>query len=536
MILRRATGVLAGGLFAIAVSASAQTLYDESYKRPPGPAESPSTRGTPCQLAAYQTLSKHDPDQWPDLVDAAWGPGPPTQEKLRVFDQAWSELDQRYGAFMNLDVDLVGLRRAYRQEIMDGVSLGRWAAILNHLSLAMLDAHTIIWHNNVNQGQRLAPGLPLFLVGSVFGTWHFGAALTPLPDESLVVIRVVPDHPLGLEVGDIVLGYDGIPWKDLYPQLLEAGLPIGLVWAWGSTIESMRHIMLMSAGMNWHLFDTIDIIKYGSGEELHLPTAALADHHGEIMGNEQLPVPGVPMYEPDEDDWVSWGIVEGTNIGYIYVASWHWDEDRYHISEQFHEAVHELMFHHETEGLIIDQRFNMGGTMETAHAGYRLLFNQRMPVLGFDQRGDPDDHLDMVPSTTHPAWRFVIPGDPDSFYDRPIAVLIGPNTVSNGDWEATRLSFHPRVRIFGKPSNGAFTISDFPHLGEDWFFTKATGSGYLIDGHRYLAHTAAPVDEEVWLTQEDVALGRDTVVAAAVRWIRSEYPRRARGRVAAGDP
>ena len=41
--------------------------------------------------------------------------------------------------------------------------------------------------------------------------------------------------------------------------LLAAELPIRLQWVWGSTDESMEHCMLMSAGFNWHLFDTIEI-------------------------------------------------------------------------------------------------------------------------------------------------------------------------------------------------------------------------------------------------------------------------------------
>ncbi len=484
----------------------------------------------PGAPAPYQTLSKYDPSEWGDLVDAAWGPGPPTADKLAVFDQAWRQLDQRYGAFMNLDVDLETLRHRYRQEIADGVSLGRWVAILNRLSLAMLDAHTRIQHRWVNLGTSdPQPGLPLIMVGAWLDTGHFGASLTPLPDDSLLVIRVLEDHPLGLEVGDVILGYDGIPWKDLYQQLVASDLPIAVAWVWGSTAESMRHAMLMSAGLNWHLFDTIDVVKHDSGETLHLATAPLARHTGRILGNEQLPVPGVPMYDPFEGDWVSWGVVDGTDIGYIYVASWSSDPDA-HISEQFYDAVHDLMFEHPTRGLILDFRLNTGGWMLEAHPGYSLLFDARIQAVSFDVRGAPEDHLDMVPHPTYNRWLFEIPGNPDSFYDQPIAVLTGPGAVSNGDWESLRMQLHPRVRVFGKPSNGAFTLADRPALGPEWIFTNAIGTGYLIDGHRYMAHTPAPVDEEVWLTLDDVVEGRDTVVEAAIRWIRGQHPRHPGGR------
>jgi C-terminal processing protease CtpA/Prc len=86
------------------------------------------------------------------------------------------------------------------------------------------------------------------------------------------------------------------------------------------------------------------------------------------------------------------------------------------------------------------------------------------------------------------------------------------------------------VRTFGRPSNGAFTLSDSSDVGAYWWVTGATGSGYLIDGHQYLAHTGVQPDEEVWLEPDDVAEGRDTVVEAAIRWIESHYPRRASGR------
>lgn len=219
------------------------------------------------------------------------------------------------------------------------------------------------------------------------------------------------------------------------------------------------------------------------------------------------------------EDYITWGIVEGTRIGYIYVASWHWDA-RYQISQQFYEAIEALMHGYPTSGLIIDFRLNYGGTMEMAHSGYSLLFDTTLTKVSFDKRGDPNDHFDMVPHPTHTANRFVIRGDPVTFYDKRIAVLTGPNAVSNGDWESLRMKFHPMVRTFGKSTNGAFTPSDEPNLGHpDWYFTKANGSGYLIDGHKYLAHTGVEIDEEVWLTRDGVAQGKDTVVEAAIAWI-----------------
>jgi len=420
---------------------------------------------------------------------------------------------------MNLDIDIDSLRDLYRPEIQNGVSRGRFAAIMNYFSMALKDAHTMIIDIPVNWGTYPQPGIPLFVIGTWINNFYFGANLTPLPDSSLLVYKALSNHTLGLVEGDIVLGYDGVPWKVLYKELLDAQLPILPTWVWGSTDESMTHIFLQSAGLNWHLFDTIDIIKHNTGDTLHLPTSLLASQTGDIWGNEQLPVPGVPMPNVFEDDYVSWGIVEGTQIGYIYVASWDRDP-QLHISQQFYYAVDSLMNYNETRGLIIDFRLNYGGWMIVAHGGYSLLFNTSVKKVAFDIRGDPNNHFYMIPHPTFTAELFTIPGNPSSYYDKPIAVLAGPGSVSNGDWETLRMKFHPMTRTFGKKTNGAFTSSDLPDLGNpDWFFTKATGSGYLLDGHIYLAHTSAEIDTEVWLTQQGVIEGKDDVVEAAIEWI-----------------
>jgi C-terminal processing protease CtpA/Prc len=287
--------------------------------------------------------------------------------------------------------------------------------------------------------------------------------------------------------------------------------------------------------MNWHLFDTIEIKKYASDQIVSLPTELLLNQQGRVWGNEQLPVAGVEMPDFVDEDYITYGVIEGTQIGYIYVASWSW-EDQHEISEQWHQAIDELMHHHETIGLVVDFRINYGGDMREAHSGYTLLFNEKITAVDFDERGDPDDHLDMVPSRTHSRWLFTIRGAPETFYDKPVAVLFGPGAVSNGDWESLRMGFHPWVRTFGKPTNGAFTISNFPDLGDDWFYTKATGSGYLIDGHHYLAHTAVQPEVEIWLDRDDVAAGRDTVVEAAIRWIKGRWPRHPGPRLTPSSP
>ena len=115
--------------------------------------------------------------------------------------------------------------------------------------------------------------------------------------------------------------------------------------------------------------------------------------------------------------------------------------------------------------------------------------------------------------------------DSDYDYDRPIAVLTGPKSISMGDIFPYVLAHHPRARRFGRPTNGAFgswtelwSGAD-PYVGDfDAWFTNAI---FADANETWLHRSVQTPDEEVWLTRDDVAAGRDTVVEAALAWISS---------------
>ncbi|UCH63699.1 MAG: hypothetical protein JSU77_04430 [Fidelibacterota bacterium] len=472
---------------------------------------------------------------WAGVIDSTWGQGRSTAEKLEIFDTFWNTIDDDFAGFQNLDIDWLALKNVYRPEVAAGVSRGRFAGIMSHLMLALREAHTVILDLDV-YNDNLEPGVPLLVCHSAYyyaDNGHFGAGLTPLPDSSLLVYKVVENHPLGLELGDIVLGYDGIPWKDLYRELLDAQLPvtsgcvpIPLYFFGGSSERSASHYWLMSAGLNWHLFDTLDVVKYGTDDTLHLATNALVGQDMHLICTEQLPVPGIPM--PDVGNmfvpWVTWGIVEDTQIGYIYVSAW---AGQLGDGGAFYNAVNTLIDDYQTTGLIIDFRINGGGQMGQANDGFSRLFNFDLHALEFAERSDPNDHFAMTVTSgfcSGENWRFQ--ADP-YLYDRPIAVLSGPAAMSSGDYNAMRIKFHPRVRYFGKPTNTAYTChtqhNNLYLPFSEWYGQYAPHNVFLADDpDNYLMHVGFEVDEEVWLTQEDVAKGEDTVVKRAIEWIQIE--------------
>jgi len=489
-----------------------------------------STAQIKSSIDSSQKIGKYTVEEWKTVIDSTWGEGLPTADKLQIFDLYWNAVDADYGGFVNLDVNWDSLKNAYRPEVEDGVSRGRFAAIMNQLSMALMEIHTHCNDTGVRE-DSLHPGYPLlahYCAYMPYDNGHFGAGLTPLPDSSAFVYKVVDNHPLGLEMGDIVLGYDGIPWKYLYQELLAAELPIAFpnYLNVGTSERSVSHVWLMSAGLNWHLFDTIDILKYSTNDTVHLPTSNLISQDMHIYCSEQLPVPGVPMVDLSnwgENTLVSWGIVEDTKIGYIYVYSWYEKE-----GNAFGIAVNEFIDNYKTTGLILDFRTNSGGGINTANEGFRRLFNLDQNAFHFVERSDPNDHFAME-STPLKINKYKIYTD-NYLYDRPIAVLTGPFSFCGGDFNAVRLKYHPMTRFFGKPTNSAFSEGKvgqtnnhnvlIPFVG--WEAGYVPMNTYLVTNpDNYLMHVGFEVDEDVWLTQEDVTNGEDTVVKRAIEWIKS---------------
>src|SRR5215471_15574593 len=433
----------------LAAPVRAQSSADPDTTLFPADPLSTAGRAVPPVIPPFRTPFVVDgaaATDWAQRIDQAWGPSPwSIPQMLQLFDAFWLRIDQSFACFQGLDVDWAALRTTARAEIQAGVSRGRFAAIMNHLALALRESHTTINDLGVNVSP-LDPGVPLFVVGGWGNNQHFGAALTPLPDSSLLVYMAAGFHPLGLVPGDIVLGYDGVPWKRLYRELLAAQLPLTGWWG-GSSSSSWTHSMLMSAGLNWHLFDTIDVVRHATRDTLHLSVAPFATTPlGMLDGTEQLPVPGVPM--PDylgRGDPVSWGVVAGTHVGYVYVRAWGGD-----AGLQFYDAIHTLLTQYQTSGLIFDFRTNYGGNMFLSYPGLNLLFGENVSTIGFAIRCDPADHLAMCPAPGGSPSSYVIHGAAAADYDRPIAVLVGPGAVSSGDQVAHLFRFHPRARFFGK--------------------------------------------------------------------------------------
>jgi hypothetical protein len=475
---------------------------------------------------------------WQHIIDSTWGPGLPTDTKLSVFDNYWNLVDQTWGGFPNLIVNWDSLKNVYRPLVAAGVSRGRFYGILCRLTRALNEWHVYTIDQGIDSSTgyyglsdpeypnypsfRCQPTLPFINFNALLYRTNFGAGLTPLPDSTALVYSVMPNHPLNLQPGDVIMGYNGVPWRQLIRELLDAELPmLGGGSFLGSTLAVEQHVATMSVGMNWGLFDTIDVVKYSNGDTLHLPTSLLTTisppYH---IATEQLAVKGVPFPDIQNSKMVSWGVVEGTSTGYIYIWDW-WGGAAEQTQALFTQAIDELIHQKKVHGLLLDFRINWGGSPEYANIGFSQLFN-------FDPTSNYSQAI-RVSGTNHNAFRFLAPLSEQSFvptpelFDYPIAVLTGPLCGSAGDYNAFRLRFHPMVRFFGKSTAGAYTAFENIFYGtftNPYFCRVDDGSLYSnYNNEGYLIHKPFPVDEEVWLTRDGVAKGEDDVVKRAIEWI-----------------
>ncbi len=489
---------------------------------------------------SYQLLPKHPPPyrvekavgkfstiDWAAAIDSTWGPGLSWSDHKLIWETFWDNMDNIFAAFHGLDTNIwQDVFDRYNQEILDTVSAGRLAAIMSHASLALREMHSLTNDSGVSETQLL-PGVPLMKVGTLLENNHFGAGLTVTLDSSLLVYKAVVNHPLGLVPGDIVLGYDGVAWKDIYPQLLAAELPFATLsgnW-WGSSDVSFDYTFLVSAGRNWDLFDTIDVVKYSTGDTLHLATDALVGQNMTLYGTEQMDIPGVTIPDYLANERISWGIKEGTNIGYIYINSMRAIDAGITITTWLN-ALDSLQNFYDVDGLIIDWRMFLGAQSNIKPV-FDYLLDTNMAVLRYDRRCG--NHFRLCRHTGLDLFT-IVSGNNGQYWDRPIAILTGPGARSGGDVFPMVISLHRLAKVFGRPTAGAFTSGpNRPFLFAGWTHWITLGNAYFTDDSgNYLARAQFPGPrfpwvryEEVWLTPDGVAAGQDDVVDSAIAWILS---------------
>jgi len=131
------------------------------------------------------------------------------------------------------------------------------------------------------------------------------------------------------------------------------------------------------------------------------------------------------------------------------------------------------------DGLIIDLRFNMGGSGDLAVELTNRLVSEKQIAYSHQVRfGEQYDDLD------DPVYEYAEPKGV-AFLDKPIIVLTSRNTVSAGDLQAMLLKQLPNVTVIGETTFGIFSEGIPRHLPNGWMFTLSTQRLYSETGEFY---------------------------------------------------
>ncbi len=452
-----------------------------------------------------------DSSRWAHLVDSTWGAGLPDAQKMAQFNTFWKHFDSFYACYINLPAyNWDSIVTAIDTQIMHGVSKGRFAAIANDFMRKINDGHSGFHDAAVNYPSSIYRGLPLFRDES----GKFGACITTFNDTEAMVYSVHAGHPLGLERGDIILGYNSEPWLKIVKTMLNNQLPNSVYL--GSTDAATMHRYVQAAGENWYLFDTINIKKC-DGSIVNLPTTLMTGFSYQDFPTEQMPVAGVniPTYTQYYSSGVniSANVIHGHRIGYVYMY-----DCTDATGNKLLNATKRLVEDSLVTGLIYDIRTNFGGGFLAFESTFKYLNDADVSWVGYGDRYDANRlNLSNVGLTS---WYDLTDDEPHYFY-HPIAILTGPNAVSAGDFFPVLFRHHPNVKVFGKSTAGAYGSSTSITLPYTGFYASMQLANFFQTGAptSYMTHTEVPVDSNIWFVRDSVCLGIDNMVSTAVQWI-----------------
>lgn len=254
--------------------------------------------------------------------------------------------------------------------------------------------------------------------------------------------------------------------------------------------------------------------------------------------SEILSIPRESAYWPPRQKTISWSALrrgDGRSVGYIRADRFEDDG-----AELIDAAMSTLKT---TDGLLIDLRNNSGGNASAlrllayfapAGPGMALLSRAFLetldgPVRASDlaavhrvERAYSDAAVFQAVTEGRGAVMLMVEEIGDLRYDRPVVVLIGPETASAAEGFAWGARHQTDAVLVGRPSAGALLSSDRMDLPEGWAVTLPVHGIWGADGRDYGDQSVPPHVQTV-RSRESVCRGEDADLAAAIRALEAAW-------------
>lgn len=197
-----------------------------------------------------------------------------------------------------------------------------------------------------------------------------------------------------------------------------------------------------------------------------------------------------------------------------------------------------MLLNRNPKSIIIDLRMNTGGNSAPMVSGLGPLFNISLLGYGVDRDGNLLGAVRLKEGVLLDENGNKMVNVKNSCVTNkavPIAVLIGPSTVSSGEILAAYLKQQANVKLFGEPTPGFCNATEG--------FTFMNGKGYLLLSVNRIADARKHVYQEM-LVRPDVTiksadnyenLSADPTVKAASKWLNAKTKGKRRLTAASGN-
>jgi carboxyl-terminal processing protease len=389
------------------------------------------------------------------------------QSNLASFEAVWTTIRDKHWETSPGGLDWQAIHAEYRPRVEAAASTDAARAIMREMIGRLKQTHFAIFPAAVYQ--------VLDADGSGDGWPGFDAHVL---DGHVIVTEVYQAHD-GIKVGWEVVRANGVDLAPLVAKLQT-----------DPAIHELQLERAVAARLSGQI-GAVRSIVFADQANARVPLdVRLLPPRGEFSGFGNLP-PQPVWFESKKLG----------NTGYIRFNIF---LDLVHVMQQFGDAVQQCAH---CDGIVIDLRGNPGGIGAMAMGMAGWLVKQPGERLGV---------MYMRGATLN----FFINPRAEAF-EGPVAVLVDGSSASTSEIFAGGLKDLGRARIFGTRTAAAALPSVITRLPNGDGFQYAVAN-YISQGGKALEGNGVVPDVEVKLTREALLAGHDTVVDAALDWIRKQ--------------
>lgn len=385
------------------------------------------------------------------------------QIHIETFEKVWSTIRDQHWETKPGGLDWDAVHREFRPRVEAAENAEAARAIMREMLARLHQTHFTVVpavayaNGNGNQGGDGSPGFDIRVLN--------GRVIVVEAEQSII------------RPGTEMVSADGVKLAPLAAQLAADPAISGL------TLHRAILQQLTGQPGTKKKFEVLD----GAGVMTSLDVT-LTEARGNLAGFGNLPPQHV---------WFEFKRIG--NSGYVRFNEF---LDLVRMMAQFSKAINDCA---QCDGLVIDLRGNPGGIGAMA-----------MGMAGF-----LTDKADLRLGTMYmrgAALNFVI-NPRAGAYAGPVAILVDGLSASTSEIFAGGLQDIGRARVFGTRTAGAALPSVFTRLPNGDGFQYAVAN-YISQGGKALEGNGVTPDVEVKLSRESLLAGQDTVLEAALDWIR----------------